>query len=149
MVSFILRRVQPSDFDIFVPVEFTAFVNDGGHNAMFGPSSPRNIAHAREVWLKATKTDPADVWLKVTDEDAGSRIVCVGNWKIYPTYVASEVDARAAAIEKLTAQDASGYDDPNQKADSIMLTKDFLARRYEKMREPHICEFEALPTPSN
>jgi len=59
-----------------------------------------NIAHAKALFLEDFASDPADVWLKVMDEDANSKIIAVGNWKIYPTYVKSDFDTKAASFDK-------------------------------------------------
>jgi hypothetical protein len=102
-----LSRVTADDFDTLVPIQFTAFANNGAHYAQLGFKNAENIAHAKAVFLEAFASDPADVWVKVTDEDANGRIIAASNWKIYPTYVKSDVDTKAAAFEKMKGEDES------------------------------------------
>ena len=140
MVHLILSRVQASDFDTLVLVEFAAFVPDGGHNAMFGLDTSANREHAKSVFLKDMQSDASDCWLKIVDADANDRIVCGGNWKIYPTHVKADVDRKVAEVKAMMAKDAR-WEDAKQKEDAIILTKEFLGRRYKRMREPHVCEY--------
>jgi hypothetical protein len=51
-------------------------------------------------FLEDFALDPTDVWPKITDEDANGKIIAASNWKIYPTYVKSDFDAKAASVEK-------------------------------------------------
>ena len=109
-----LSRVDPSDFDAILPVMFEAFDPIDMSTVFIGKSSPRNLAIRKKKVLEEFYHDPADVWLKVTDEDDEvevdvidedcveqegdgrcfskgkkrvRRIVCASEWKLYPTFV--------------------------------------------------------------
>lgn len=103
----VLSRVTADDFDTLIPIQFAAFANNGVHHAQLGLENTENIAHAKALFLKDFTSDPADVWLKVTDEDANGKIIAASNWKIYPTYVKSDFDAKAASVENMTAEDVT------------------------------------------
>jgi GNAT superfamily N-acetyltransferase len=116
-----LSRVECSDFDAIVPVLFKAFDPIELSAAFFGKASPTNLAIRKQKILESFHNDPADVWLKVTDEDEEvevdiinehftqggkgqvsgesiqgrktmKRIVCASNWKVYPTFVEPKLD---------------------------------------------------------
>lgn len=89
-----LSRVTADDFDTLIPIQFTAFANNGAHHAQLGLRNAANIAHTKALFLEDFASDPADVWLKVMDEDANSKIIAASNWKIYPTYVKSDSTPR-------------------------------------------------------
>lgn len=82
-----LSRVTADDFDTLIPIQFTAFANNGAHHAQLGLRNAANIAHAKALFLEDSASDPADVWLKVMDEYANSKIIAASNWKSYPTYM--------------------------------------------------------------
>lgn len=95
-----LSRVTADDFDTLIPIQFTAFANNGAHHAQLGLRNAANIAHAKALFLENFASGPADVWVKVMDEDTNSKIIAVSNWKIYPTYVKIDFDAKAASVDK-------------------------------------------------
>jgi hypothetical protein len=136
-----LSRVTADDFDTLVPLQFTAFANNGSHNAQLGFGSADDIARAKKLLLEDFRGDPADVWLKVTDEDANGRIIAASNWKIYPTYVKKDFDAKAAAFENLKPEDVTWHSDVRHKEDAATILKEFFETRYRRTREAHICKF--------
>jgi beta-lactamase class D len=136
-----ISRVTPDDFNTLVPIEFAAFADNGAHTAQLGFNNAESIAHAKTIFLEAFTSDPADAWLKVTDEDANGRIVAASNWKIYPTYVKSAFDAKAAAAEKLKAEDVTWHSDARQKEDAVTIMKEFFATRYRRISEAHVRKF--------
>jgi hypothetical protein len=136
-----LSRVTADDFDTLIPIQFTAFANNGTHHAQLGLRNAANIANAKAIFRKNFASDPADVWLKVTDEDANSKIIAASNWKIYPTYVKSDFDAKATSVDKMTAEDVTWHGDERQKEDAVTILKEFFATRYRRMREAHVCKF--------
>ena len=136
----VLSRVAPEDFDTLVPIQFSAFAKNGAHYAQLGCKNPENIAHAKAIFLDSFASDPADLWLKVIDEDATGRIIAASNWKIYPTYVKSDFDTRAALFEGMKAEDVSWHTDPRQKEDAVTIVKEFFSTRYRRTREAHVCE---------
>ena len=136
-----ISRVTAEDFDTIVPIQFTAFTNNGTHNAQLGFKSAESIAYAKTVFLETSVSDAADLWIKVTDEDANCRIIAASNWKIYPTYVKSDFDAKAAASEKMRAEDVTWHSDARQKEDAAAIMKEFFEIRYRRTREAHVCKF--------
>lgn len=111
-----LSRVEPSDFDAILPVLFEAFDPIELSAVFFGKASPENLSLRKKMILESFHNDPADTWLKITDEDEEievdvidehlaeegegnlsrktvkgrkrvKRIVCASNWKVYPTFV--------------------------------------------------------------
>ncbi|EXJ85305.1 hypothetical protein A1O3_05980 [Capronia epimyces CBS 606.96] len=101
----VLSRIEPKDLDAVVPILFKSFHKIDLANVFFGRESPASYAYAKRQLLEGMQKDPADVFLKIEDLDAEAdvnvlddkgntvrterrkRIVCVSNWKIYPTYV--------------------------------------------------------------
>jgi hypothetical protein len=145
-----LSRVISEDFNTLLPIQFAAFANNGAHNAQLGFNTPDNIAHAKKFFLEDFASDSADVWLKVTDDDANGRIVAASNWKIYPTYVKKDFDAKAAASEKLRPEDVTWHSDARQKEEATTILKEFFAIRYRTTREAHICKSVPFnPPPCN
>jgi len=137
-MKLILSRVVPSDLDALVPVAFDAFATNGGWTALYGVKNAENIANAKRNFLKDMDTDSSDVWLKITDEDAGGRIVSGSNWKLYPTYVKADFDRKAENVEKLTAQNICHFTEEKQREEACWLLQDFMRRRYGNTREAHV-----------
>jgi hypothetical protein len=104
-----LSRVTADDFDTLIPIRFTAFADNGAYHAQLELKNTANIAHVKAFFLEDFASDPADVWLKVTDEDANGKIIAVSNWKIDPMYVKSDFDAKAASVDKMTAEDVTWH----------------------------------------
>jgi GNAT superfamily N-acetyltransferase len=145
-----VSRVQPSDFDALLPALFAAFDPIELSLAFFGRSSPANFAIAKKKNLDAFHNDPADMWLKVTDEDeeievdiinedyvegpgnANSfskgkkivkRIVSAGNWKIYPTFVEGQEAKQAAGLlQAATNSEVKASGEAEKKADGSEIT---------------------------
>jgi GNAT superfamily N-acetyltransferase len=129
-----LSRVEPSDFDAILPVLFEAFGHVELSTVFFGKSSPKNLAIRKKKILDTLRKDPADVWLKTTDEDEEvdvdiinedyveqqgnddrystsvkgrkrvKRIVGAGNWKVYPTFVEPKEVEEAAEAQGAAAK---------------------------------------------
>ena len=136
----ILSRVIASDFDVMVPSQFAAFVHDGGHTAMMGVNNADNIARAKVDLLKEFHKDPAGVGVKVTDEDEGGKFVAASCWKIYPTYVKSEVDERAKEMEGFSAENVKCYSEQAEKEAAAEIVRVFFEVRFKHMREGHVCK---------
>lgn len=136
----VLSRLQPSDFDASIPSQFAAFVHDGGHLAMLGANSAANVARAKTALLGDYAADASNVWIKVSDADAGDRFVAASNWKVYPTYVKGEVDARAREMAALRAEDVGWFEGEREKEDAAVLTREFYEIRYRFTREAHVCK---------
>ena len=64
-----LSRVTPSDFDAIVPLMFQSFDSVELSTVFIGKPSPQNLAIRKKKLLHDFHHDPADVWLKVEDED--------------------------------------------------------------------------------
>jgi hypothetical protein len=136
-----LSRVTADDFDTLMPIQFAAFANNGVHHARLGLKNAPNKAHAKAHFLEDFASDPANVWMKVTDEDADSKIIAVSNWKIYPAYVKSDFDVKAASVDKMTAEDVTWHSDERQREDAVTILKKFFATRCRRTGEAHVCKF--------
>jgi GNAT superfamily N-acetyltransferase len=175
-----LSRVDPSDFDAILPVLYEAFDPIELSTVFFGKSSPANLAVRKKKILDTLHDDAADVWLKITDEDEEievdiinedyveqqeddprhgksvkgrkrvKRIVCAGNWKVYPTFVESKetTEPRGAAtngevnatteVKKANGSDMIWLSTPQERADGYTILDDFLVRRRRACREGHV-----------
>lgn len=173
----VLSRVTPEDFDAIIPVQFKSFAGIELADVFFGRVSPKSYAYAKSVFMKAWNEDPADVWLKITDEDAEmdvnilddegnvvrserrKRIVCASNWKIYPTYVDPEIKAKAdeASLEArgwkkavVHVEEKPGFtylETQQEREDAAVLLEDFLSRRRSACREGHVLCFLLFTDP--
>lgn len=145
-----VSRVHPSDFDAIVPAQFAAFDPIDLSAAFFGGSSPANFAISKKKHLDSFHNDPADVWLKVTDEDEEievdvinedyvegpgddnpfskgkkivKRIVSASNWKIYPTFVEGQEAKQAAGpLKAATNGEVKASVEAEKKADGSEIT---------------------------
>lgn len=119
----VLSRVQESDFDGLIPLHFRVFGDDDMNQVFFGTPGPKAQAYALRTILHAYKHDPADVWMKVTDEDVDvevdvlnretglptgektkmKRIIAGSNWKVWPTLNLEEHEARNGGGKKKEA----------------------------------------------
>jgi GNAT superfamily N-acetyltransferase len=145
-----VSRVQPSDFDAILPAQFAAFDPIELSAAFFGRSSPANFAIAKKKQLESFHNDPADVWLKVTDEDQEievdvinedyverpgesdsfskgkkvvKRIVSASNWKVYPTFVEGhEAKQAAEPLKAPTNGEVKASVEVEKKADGSEIT---------------------------
>ncbi len=134
----VLSRVEPSDFSAIAPSSFNALVHDGGFTAMLGVNNDENIAHAKSEFRKEFSSDASNAWIKITDEDDGGKFVAASNWKIYPTYVEKEVDARAKEFEEFRAEIVTWFKEEKEKEDAASIMRSFFERRYKYMREGHV-----------
>jgi GNAT superfamily N-acetyltransferase len=145
-----VSRIHPSDFDAIVPAQFAAFEPIDLAAAFFGRPSPANFAIAKKKNLDSFHNDPADLWMKVTDEDEeievdiinedyveGSgdnnsfskgkkivkRIVSASNWKIYPTFVEGhEAKQAAGPLKAATNDEVKASGEAEKKADGSEIT---------------------------
>lgn len=130
----VLSRVQPSDFDALIPLQFHAFDDVDLNNCFFGPTGPSGYAYAKRTVLHAYTHDAADVWMKVTDEDEDieidvldsdtgmptgekrkqKRIVAGSNWKVWPTLNGEEHEKRnGGGPKKGQAEGSTNFDIAN------------------------------------
>lgn len=167
----ILSRAVPADFDVIVPLQFKIFAGPGLHAVFFGHPTPQNIANAKAKLLHDFANDPADVWLKVTDEDEeveydilddngkskgkakAKRIVCACNYKVYPTFVDPDPPGKANVTNgvshsekqetqiKKQKQEFTWLDTPQEREDAEVTFNDFMSRRRRACVEGHILMF--------
>lgn len=110
-----LSRAESADFDVLVPMLFDAFQGDGGFYLLSGPKSAENFNRVTEYFQRQLSTESAIYWTKVTDEDAGGKVIAASLWKIYSTYVESEFDAKAAKADEMNADSVVWLNDERQK----------------------------------
>lgn len=123
----IARIIDVADLAILAPIEFAAFVQDGGHNVMLGRNVPASVQATIERQKKEFTSDPANFWIKVFDADADDRIIAASNWKIYPTYVETAFEAKDKHINAMTAKDVSFIGDEKQQEDAIVAMQGFVS----------------------
>lgn len=145
-----VSRVHSSDFDAILPAQFAAFDSIDLSAAFIGRSSPANFAIAKKKQLDSFHNDPADVWLKVTDEDEEvevdiinedyvekpgdgnsfskgkkivKRIVSASNWKLYLTFVEGhEAKQVAGPLKAATNGEVKASVEAEKKADESEIT---------------------------
>jgi GNAT superfamily N-acetyltransferase len=139
----ILSRVHPADFSAIIPLQFVAFDDIDLNNVFFGATNATDYGHAIRTTLHAFTHDPADVWMKVTDEDVDveidildletgkptgekrkmKRIVAGSNWKIWPTLNEAEHEARTGGTAK--KEGATNFDTTNPETAVSATAEDF------------------------
>jgi GNAT superfamily N-acetyltransferase len=178
----VLSRLEPRDLDAIVPMMFVSFSKIELTHVFFGRPSPSSYAYTKKTLLNGMLNDPADVFLKIEDLDAEAdvnvldekgntisterrtRIVCVSNWKIFPTYVTpKEQQEQGTAAEgennqpnsataqlKQEAKNESAFsylDTEQERADAAVLLEDFLTRRRRECKEGHVLCFLLFTDP--
>lgn len=133
----ICRITDIDDLEYLAPVEFAAFVQDACHNVMLGWNEPASIKARIERQKKDFTSTPSNFWIKVFDADADNRIIAASNWKIFPTYVKSEFEAKAKHLDAMTAKDVSFTGDEQRQEDAIVALKGFVS-----MTQPRISSFD-------
>lgn len=134
----IARITDVADLKYLAPIEFAAFVEDGGHNVMLGLNTPSSINATIERQKKEFTFDSANFWIKVVDADANNRIVAASNWKIFPTYVRSQFEEKEKQINAMTIKDLSFMNDEKRQEDGVIAVKGFMSARHRNAREAHI-----------
>ena len=79
--KFTLTRATATDTPSIASVIYHSFDLFAREN-FFGIPSTTQIPLLAEKFATAISSDPADVWIKVTDESTGE-LVAASNWKIY------------------------------------------------------------------
>ena len=159
----VLSRARLEDFDQIAALCLKAFEGQDLVRAFFGHGDPTSLAHTKKFMLAGTTTDPADVFLKIEDEDVdveidvlndkgnatgekhrGKRIVCASNWKIYPTYVTpaeekaiDEKDKTDGVTEKPGAH-LTYLETEQEREDALSIVEDVMGRRMREHTEPHV-----------
>jgi hypothetical protein len=175
-MSLTLSRVVPGDFDAIIPLQFTTFAGLDVTTAFFGKPTPKNYAGAKARLLKAFETDPADLWLKIVDEDVEEeydvldgegnttrkqttkKMVSASNWKIYPTHVAPDATMPDTATskgvedeEKIRMQKRDEFtwlETEQEREDGVTIFENFFARRRRACQEGHVLLFLLYVHPS-
>ena len=80
-----LLRANEDDLPALVPIMFRAFSKLQVFDALLGRQTAEDQALALERLRKEIRSDRADVWLKVVDEDSGT-VVAGSNWKVFAGY---------------------------------------------------------------
>lgn len=137
----ISRITDVADLEYLAPIEFEAFAQDGGHNVMLGANNPSSVKATIERQRKEFISDPSNFWIKVFDADANDRIVAGSNWKIFPTYVPSNFEAKNQRINAMTAKDLSFMGDEKRQEDGVVAMKGFVSvtpvRKLRSRTAPH------------
>ncbi|KAL6251344.1 hypothetical protein RBB50_001552 [Rhinocladiella similis] len=153
----VISRVEPKDLDAIVPLLFETFKTEDLTKVFFGRGSQVSKAYTRKLLLAGLLNDPADVFLKMEDEDhevdvdvlddeanvvgteKRKKLIAASDWKIYPTYVTPEEEeqqeAKKADADNLTV--FSYLDTEQERADAAVLMEDFLVRRRRECKEGH------------
>lgn len=134
----ISRVTDVADLKYLAKIEFASFAEDGGHIAMLGLNTPSSINATVERQKKEFTSDASNFWIKVFDTDANDRIVAASNWKIFPTYVQSEFEAKDKHINAMTPEHLSFMEDEKRQADGIIASKGFMEARHRNAKEAHI-----------
>ena len=80
---FILTRATtPSDFTAIIACEFRTFTDPFIRDVFMGPDTPSNQARLASYYQSILHTNPADVWIKVTEKSTG-KIVGASNWRVH------------------------------------------------------------------
>lgn len=74
--------------------------------------------------------------------DGSDRIVGASNWKIYPTYVASQFEETDKHLKALTADRMSFMEDEKRQEDAVIAMQGFMGARHRHAKEAHIGQFE-------
>lgn len=81
--EYFLSRASPSDLPEIVQVQYTSFQAPFERELLMGCSSPsEDLPKLSEMYAEESRTDPADIWIKVVEKSTG-RIVAASNWKVY------------------------------------------------------------------
>lgn len=131
----ISRITDIADLAYLAPIEFAAFVQDGGHNVMLGRNVPASIKATIKRQEKEFTSDPSNFWIKVFDADANNRIIAASNWKIFPTYVQSDFEAKDKHINAMTAKDLSFMGDEKQQEDAVIAMRGFVSALWPQYLE--------------
>ncbi|KAK6380754.1 hypothetical protein LTS17_004954 [Exophiala oligosperma] len=152
----VISRVEPKDVDAIVPLLFGTFKTEDLTKVFFGRGSQASKAYTKKLLLAGLQDDPADVFLKMEDEDqevdvevlddegnvVGTerrrRIIAANDWKIYPTYVTPQEEQQETKKADAEGMAAFSYLDTEQeRADAAVLMEDFLVRRRRECKEGH------------
>lgn len=80
---FILSRATtPSDFTAIIACEFRTFTDSFIRDIFMGPDTPSNQARLASYYQHILHTNPADIWIKVTEKSTG-KIVGASNWRVH------------------------------------------------------------------
>jgi hypothetical protein len=115
-MKLVLSRVEKKDFEKMIPVQFEAFSNVDIHHCLFSRSTAENHALGAKRYIEWMDADPADVWLKIMDEDVSPpAFVCASNWKIPP---AEEKDEQGNVLPPQKVE-ITWLEDEQEKEDSV------------------------------
>ncbi|KIW13283.1 hypothetical protein PV08_08471 [Exophiala spinifera] len=158
-----ISRVEPKDMDAIVPLLFETFKTEDLNKVFFGRGSQASKAYTKKLLLAGLLNDPADVFIKLVDEDQEvdvdvlddeanvvgtekrKRIIAASDWKIYPTYVTPQEEQQQqqqrtndANAEIANSKAAFSYlETEEERADAAVLMEDFLVRRRRECKEGH------------
>lgn len=76
------RATTPSDFTAIIACEFRTFTDSFIRDIFMGPDTPSNQARLASYYQSILATNPADIWIKVTEKSTG-KIVGASNWRIH------------------------------------------------------------------
>ena len=185
-----LSRLEARDVDSLFPMMYDSFDKFDSVNFFFGRRSRASYAHGKRELLEGLQHDPYDVTLKIEDLDAPQvdvnllddkgntvatekrpRIVCMSNWKVYPTYVPTKekgkeqprketgqtgrADGEETATESEKAatklkEFAAGLnylETEEERLDAATLLDDFMSRRRRSCQEAHVLCFLLFTDP--
>lgn len=135
----ISRITDVADLEYLAPIQFAAFGDDDvGHRAMLGVNNLSSINATIKRQKKEFTSDPSTFWIKVVDEDANNRIVGASEWKIYPTYVHSDFEAKDKRLDAMTAESLSFMEDEKRQEDGVIAVRGFMGARHRNAKEAHI-----------
>lgn len=86
MAAFTLSKVKEEDFGEIVALEFKTFTDQMIRDTFMAPDTPEGHEVLRTKYIKYSKEDPNDHWVKVVDK-ANGRIIGASNWKICPAKI--------------------------------------------------------------
>jgi hypothetical protein len=134
-VQFELSRVQESDFDELLEVQFEAFKDVDAHHTLFGPNTPQNRARVKNDFIASMHSDSSDCWMKLTDKSNG-RIASAALWKVYPSWD----DTKKVEYGRVT------WVEGKDKESIEYLMKDFMDRRARyTYNHPHVRALGPFP----
>ena len=121
---FTLARATEADVDEIVDLQYDCFP-DWIRRVFMGCHSRDDLPRYKEGHVERLRTDPSNVWVKVTDKKSG-KVIAASNWKVYvngktgggvqetaPEHLEGEYLAKSQAImEKMNALKAEAMPGP-------------------------------------
>ncbi|PNS21190.1 hypothetical protein CAC42_3528 [Sphaceloma murrayae] len=137
MAPFTLSPFKEEDFAELVAMEYKTFTDSRIQDTFMGPDTPEGREQLRLKYIKTSKEDPHDYWIKIVDKSSG-KMIAASNWKICQSTIPDHLEDISYPYLQ---------EHPDRLKVALAVQSDIMCTRKRLYREPYVQLYICMTDP--